>query len=214
MKRVWPLFIACVLVITTVFAGDENNKTVKQSETVILMAMHGGVPKDFPRYDLGRFFQLHGKPLHSLSDQEKIDLEILDDELRNWPRNANNDPYFAGCVQLQKALEKELAMPVKLAFNEYCAPSIERAIMHSVDSLGAKNIIVITTMTTTGGSHSEKDIPAAIARAEKELSDKNVNIEYRWPIPLEMTTKFMSDVVNLKINGMSAITVSENGHDH
>jgi len=211
MQTIFIRNLIFFLFLSSLLMAQEKKSTAQNSETVILMAMHGGIPADFPKYDLGRFFQLHGKPKQSLNDQEKVDLEILDDELRNWPRSAANDPYYAGCVELQQALEKNLSLPVLLAFNEYCAPSIEDAIVECSASGTIKNIIVVTTMTTTGGSHSEKDIPAAISRAQKELQNKDINIEYRWPVPLDMTVKFMTDVVNLKLNGMETYSASNGG---
>ena len=50
---------------------------------------------------------------------------------------------------------------LKIAYNEFCYPSIEQA----ADVLAEKDItevILITTMITPGGSHSEREIPEEV----------------------------------------------------
>lgn len=157
---------------------------ISPSDTVIVLAMHGGIPNDFPKAELHRFFSLHEQ------GTQLPEAKQLEQKLRHWPRNQSNDPYYWGSVQLQKALQKVSGLPVILAFNEFCAPSIEEAILQAVEQRKARVVLLITPMLTPGGNHSEKDIPAAIQKAKQQIKSSGVTIQYIWPIPVEETARF------------------------
>ena len=87
-----------------------------------------------------------------------------------------------GFERLAAALRQRLPeRPVYVAFNEFCAPTIEQAVATAVMA-GARDIAVVTTMITPGGSHAERDIPEALERARAEHPD--ANIHFVWPLDL------------------------------
>ncbi len=156
--------------------------------------MHGGLPADFPKEDMIRFISIDhvGHVSGDAAEDDAKELHDLEEKIRNWPRSEDNDPYYAGSMELKEALESVLDYPVILAFNEFCAPSIEDAIVQGVDQYAVKEVLMVTAMTTAGGAHSEKDIPEAIARARKLVRDE-VSIKYIWPIPVSETAQFLSE---------------------
>ena len=91
---------------------------------------------------------------------------------------------------------------LKTAYNEFCYPDIEDAI----DELSKENvtkIVLITTMITRGGSHSEKEIP-------EELSDISVkypgiDIQYAWPYDMNVFASFLTTHIK-KFNPLGAAT--------
>ena len=56
---------------------------------------------------------------------------------------------------------------------------------------GIKEIILITTMITPGGSHSEREIPEEIETLR--LKYPNVNYQYAWPYNLEIFSNLLAD---------------------
>ena len=80
----------------------------------------------------------------------------------------------------KERLTRRTGHPVLVAFNEFCAPTLEleEAIDDAVNQ-EAERVVVITTMMTPGGAHSEVDIPEAVEAAAKR--HPTVEIVYAWP---------------------------------
>jgi len=161
--------------------------------TVIVLAMHGAPPSDFPEQQLAEFFNLHselehaqGKPDGSLIHR----YQELEQKIRRWPRTPENDPFYAGSRDLALSLRQAAGMDIMLGFNEYCAPSLDEALQAGARS-GAGRVIVVTPMLTRGGEHAEKDIPAAVERAR--LGHPGVEFIYAWPYAASDTSRFLAN---------------------
>jgi sirohydrochlorin cobaltochelatase len=106
----------------------------------------------------------------------------LDAKIRDWPRRADNDPYKRGLEELAAALRPLLPTErFAIAYNEFCRPSIAEAIGGLI-SQGATRILVIPTMLTPGGVHSEVDVPRALAGLRR--AHPHVSLDYVWPFNL------------------------------
>ncbi len=76
-------------------------------KTIIILAMHGIPPNDYPKRELNEFFQLHamveemGSPVPPPMMQQHA---WLDKKIRNWPRNSYNDPFQQASNELAKKL--------------------------------------------------------------------------------------------------------------
>lgn len=149
-----------------------------QSRAVVLVG-HGGVPKDFPRERLMELKRLE-RERRSGEGRGASSRELeLDGELRNWPRTDATDPYRAGLRRIAEALATRLDdAELVVAYNEFCAPSVSDAIEDAI-ARGATHVVVIPTMLTPGGSHSEVDIPETLA--EVRARHAGVEIVYAWP---------------------------------
>lgn len=193
--------IIAITLIGLVFTNAKTLNTANNTQnkdTVILLAMHGGVPSDFPKDDLQQFMQLHTQA-HSGDKAVYDKAHQLEHKLRNWPRSKDNDPFYWGSELLQNALQAKTSIPVILAFNEFCAPSIEDAMVKIVNDFQPNRILVVTPMLTQGGNHSEIDIPKALERGRKLINDDEVIIEYLWPIPVENIARFLSELIKPRI---------------
>jgi sirohydrochlorin cobaltochelatase len=155
--------------------------------TVIVLVMHGVPPSDFPKEEAREYFRLHGEHdadgarshvAASHPSEAHRRHEELDRKMRQWPRTAANDPYHAGSVRLAEQLRRACGREVVLAFNELCGPSVDEALDQAA-ALGAELVIAITPMMTSGGGHSEVDIPEAIGRASAR--NPQVRLMYAWP---------------------------------
>ncbi len=107
----------------------------------------------------------------------------LDTQVRRWPRTAQTDPYGAGLEALASELRRGLdgALFV-VAYNEFCAPTIEEAV-DALVAAGAGEIVVVPSMLTPGGVHSEIEIPEVLAELRVRYPD--LTLRYAWPFDLE-----------------------------
>jgi sirohydrochlorin cobaltochelatase len=159
---------------------------------VIVLAMHGAPPADFPRPEFTEFMSLHGRIGHghgATDESLRVRYVELEKRMRAWPRNAQNDPFFVGSQELAERLSRQSSLEVILGFNEFCAPSLDEAFDRAA-ATDAETIIALTPMMTSGGEHSEADIPAAIERAKTRHPRKR--IIYAWPFATEDVARFLT----------------------
>lgn len=167
----------------------------------VVLIGHGSPATDCPPRLIGELMSLEfsqpGGHSHSHSGHSQARAEELDNTIRNWPRKNGNDPYQAGLEKLAEALRPLLPTPLlAVGYNEFCRPTIAEAIS-SVVAKGATRVIVIPSMLTPGGVHSEIDIPRALEVVRKE--HPGVVIDYAWPFHLSAVAGLLSDQVNRAI---------------
>jgi sirohydrochlorin cobaltochelatase len=156
-------------------------------EKAVLLIGHGGIPSDCPRNLIHEFMTLHKNRKGDIASKQE---EELEQKIREWPRSAETDPYQAGLELLAENLRILLNDSIlKTAYNEFCEPSIEQAVKDLVGE-GIKEVILITTMLTPGGSHSEKEIPAEVTKLRTKYP--NVEITYAWPFDLTKVAEMMN----------------------
>ena len=163
--------------------------------SVILLAMHGTPPLDYPKLELMEFLGLHSRGAHageSLPAALVHRYQELDEKIRRWPRSAGNDPFFAGSQELAVQLRRISGRKVILGFIEFCSPSLDEALDQAAGQ-GAEKIIVVTPMMTRGGEHAEQDIPEALERARKRHPKEK--IIYIWPFPAQNIAEFLNSQV-------------------
>jgi sirohydrochlorin cobaltochelatase len=158
---------------------------------VIVLAMHGVPPADFPRPELGELLALHARFERAarLDRQGSERYEELETKLRYWPRTEDNDPNHAAALQLVQALTLAAGCDVFLGFDEFCAPALDEALDRAAAS-GADAVVVVTPAMTQGGEYSERNIPAAISRARERHPGKR--IVYAWPFPVADVAGFLA----------------------
>jgi len=163
-----------------------------EGREVIVLAMHGAPPKDFPGRETSEFFGLHARLEHA-SGPERDALERrhheLEAKMRAWPRTVENDPFHAGSQELAARLQEVVDRKVILGFNEFCVPGLDEALDQAA-ARGPARVLVVTPMMTRGGEHSEVDIPAAIRRAEAR--HPGLKVHYAWPFPVEAVARFLA----------------------
>jgi len=165
---------------------------MSRNQKAVILVGHGGLPRDCPREIIQQFKQLERERKGSgqLATAQEQDLEK---RIREWPRTPENDPYKAGIEQLAERLEPLLeGAPLVLAYNEFCAPTIEDAVV-DLATRGINCITVVPTMLTPGGSHSEIEIPGILdsLRARHPALD----IRYAWPADLDLLAGMFADLL-------------------
>lgn len=155
----------------------------------VILVGHGGIPKDCPRDLVMQLKRLEGARRaggHPPSAEE----QDLDRKIRQWPRSAQTDPYQAGLQTLAATLQPRLNGALfTVAYNEYCAPTLEEAVADLVGQ-GATDITIVTTMVTPGGSHSEIEIPETLARLRTTY--EAITLRYAWPFDLDLVASMLA----------------------
>jgi len=147
---------------------------------VFILVGHGTPASDTPRALLARWKTLEGQrraERKAMTDEEWR----LDRTIRNWPRTPSTDPYQAGMDEIADRLRSRIGR-VLVAYNEFCAPSLEDALT-VLATEGVRNVTVVTTMVTPGGVHSEIEIPEALRAFAQEHPE--MRIRYAWPFDLD-----------------------------
>lgn len=162
------------------------------SNVVIVLAMHGAPPKDFPSHEMAELFGLQ----HQLPHAQGLVLETLqhrhaelENRMRLWPRTARNDPFYAGSQELAVHLGEVTGCKVIVGFNEFCAPSVDQALDYAA-AQSPEKIVVITPMLTRGGEHAEVDIPNVIRRARQR--HPHTLMVYAWPFEVSAVARFLA----------------------
>jgi sirohydrochlorin cobaltochelatase len=164
-------------------------------KTIIVLAMHGTPPNDFPREELAEFFRLHAtiESGGTVDGPAQARYSALDEKMKNWPRNEKNDPFHAASQELAAQLSEASGNEVIVGYNEFCAPDIDGALQSAADR-GAGKIIVATPMMTRGGGHVEKEIPAQIAAFAAQHPE--IEITYAWPYDTVDVARFLSEHIS------------------
>jgi sirohydrochlorin ferrochelatase len=167
----------------------------EKPKAVIVLAMHGSPPLDFPRDELTEFMELYAGLEHSSGPAaavRKTRYGELEAKMRAWPRTGQNDPFYSGSQELARHLRQESGLEVIVGFNEFCAPTLDEALDRAAARKAGK-VIVATPMMTRGGEHSAVDIPEAIRRAQQKFPAQK--IVYAWPFPMDDIARFLSSQV-------------------
>lgn len=140
-------------------------------QTGLILIAHGAIPSDYT-----------GK-------REECE------KLRTWPRTKLNDPYWAGVHSVAEQIQTYYpTTPLIVAFNEFCAPSLEQAARTLIDKHNVKKIVIFSSMVMPGGSHAEKEIPKEVDKIR--FSFPTVDFHYIWPYPLENLVNFFSKALS------------------
>lgn len=155
----------------------------RHAGAAVVLVGHGGVPSDYPRDELRRLKALEGQ--RSAQRLPPGDEELaLDHRLRHWPRSAETDPYRTGIEALAAALREQLGNArLVVAYNEFCAPSLAAAVEELIAD-GVRDITIVPTMLTPGGSHSEVEIPQTLDALRARHAD--IALRYAWPVDVQL----------------------------
>lgn len=171
---------------------------------IIVLAMHGSPPTDFPKREIAEFFELHLKMENAprmLEEVQKKRHNELEETMRAWSRTPQNDRFFASSQELAKHLFKATGFKTIVGFNEFCNPSLDNALEQAALQKPEK-IVVVTPMMTQGGQHSEIDIPAAVKRAQDRYPE--LSIVFVWPYEFSDVAQFLATRINLFLEKRTA----------
>jgi sirohydrochlorin cobaltochelatase len=154
----------------------------------VILVGHGSAAKDTPRAKVARLRTLEGErrrvPGAPMTEEERT----LDHEVRHWPRTPHNDPYAAGVEDLAGRLRARVGRLV-VAYNEFCAPSIEEAV-EVLAAEGITHVTLVTTMVTPGGVHAEVEIPESLA--ELRIRHPKLTLTFAWPFNLDAVAALLA----------------------
>ena len=166
-----------------------SSPTDANAATGVVLVGHGAVPTDCPRELVTRLKALEGAR-RATGGAPGAEERALDDRIRRWPRTPATDPYRAGLEALAGRLGPLLgAAHLVVAYNEFCAPTIDEAVA-TLAAAGACRVVVVPSMLTPGGVHSEVEIPEALARLRAAHPD--LALRYAWPFDLDQVAHLLA----------------------
>jgi sirohydrochlorin cobaltochelatase len=146
----------------------------------VILVGHGGIPKDCPQELVTRLKRLEAQRRAAKQPPSAEEIEL-----------DTTDPYQSGLEAVGAVLRPQLnGVLFALAYNEFCAPTLEEAVEDLVHQ-GATSITVLTTMFTPGGSHSEVEIPEILDHLRPTYPA--VDLRYAWPFDLQLIAKTLTD---------------------
>ena len=155
----------------------------------VILVGHGGLPSDMPSEIVEKFMRVHKGRIKSGGPITEHEIG-LDTTIRKWNRTPENDPYKTGLESLAAHMEPMLEGHIlKTAYNEFCYPAIEDAVEELAKESVTK-IIIVTTMITRGGSHSENEIPEELSALS--LKYPGIDIQYAWPYDMDVFASFLT----------------------
>ena len=167
---------------------------MKESKKAVILVGHGGLPSDIPSEIVEKFMRVHKGRIKSGGPITQQEVE-LDSSIRKWKRTPKNDPYKTGLETLASHMEPMLEDYVlKTAYNEFCYPAIEDAVEELVKE-NVTNIVIVTTMITRGGSHSENEIPEELSALR--IKHPEIDIQYAWPYDMDVFASFLTTHVKI-----------------
>lgn len=165
------------------------DQTKTQGGHGVVLVGHGAVARDCPRELVTRLKALEAQRRVTGGPPTAEEHE-LDAHIRQWPRTPQNDPYHHGIEALAERLRARLTgTQVLVAFNEFCAPTVEAAVEDLV-AAGVSDISIVPSMLTPGGVHSEVDIPQTIEPLRARYP--RVTLRYAWPVDLDLIADMLS----------------------
>ena len=158
----------------------------------VILVGHGGIPKGCPQDIVTKLKRLEAQRRAAKQPPSAEEIE-LDTKIRQWPRTPETDPYQSGLEAVAAQLRTNLGdVLFSVAYNEFCAPTLEESVEHLVKQ-GATHIIVTTTMFTPGGSHSEVEIPEILDHLRPQYP--GVELRYAWPFDLNLDANILAEQV-------------------
>jgi sirohydrochlorin cobaltochelatase len=159
-------------------------------KTILVLAMHGMTPKDYPLEEKKEFLRLHSQvDAGGLSAEQRRRHDELDLKMRRWPRTPQNDPYHTAATELAREMARSSGNEVILGYNEFCAPSLQEAFALAAEKRPDK-VVVVTPMMTRGGNHSEEEIPAEVQTARERFP--HIQFDYAWPFDPAKIADFLT----------------------
>jgi sirohydrochlorin cobaltochelatase len=163
------------------------------AQRAIVLVGHGGVPKDCP-HDLIRKLKQFEAQRRAAGRPMSPEERELDQKIRRWPRTPQTDPYKEGLEALATQLRPLLnGDRLAIAYNEFCAPALEEAVEELIRE-GTKDITVVSSMFTAGGSHAEIEIPETVNKLKR--AHPNTTIRYAWPFDKQLVAGMLAAHLN------------------
>ena len=173
-------------------------------QPAVVLIGHGSPANDCPPHLVGELMSLEWREHRDAPGPHRLEgpAAALDAKIRDWPRHAGNDPYKAGLERVAQALRRLLPTDLfAIGYNEFCRPSIAEA-LEQVIRQGATRVLVIPSMLTPGGVHSEVDIPHALEDVRRAHPD--ILIEYLWPFDLHQVAVLLASHVTRALQRSAA----------
>jgi len=150
---------------------------------IIILVGHGNIPNDFPEEKLKEYFKLRNLKIEDKKFKE------IEESLKKWERNENNDRHYFDLKKLSEEIEREIKIKTSFAFNEFCYPDMFEKFEEIKDEYD--EIYFVSTFIFKG-KHSD-EIKDKIEELKNNYKDKKI---FYIPLKKEFLKEFF--VKNIK----------------
>jgi len=154
----------------------------KEKRRAIILVSKGSIPKDFPKEKIMEYLSLKFE-VSKGGDMKRM--KELEEELKKWPRNPENDPAYFAIINLCEELRFVLGYETQFAFENYCSPSLEETLQEIIRK-GYTSIIVVPLDFLTGLDENSLNI------IEKIKNENFVEISIAWPYKIGHQADFIA----------------------
>ena len=149
---------------------------MKNIKTIVVLAMHGLPPSDFPKSQFAEYMGLRAEFRNSdtsVGTESEKRYAALEKRIRYWPRTRINDPFYTASHDIAEQLSVDTRCPVILGFAEFCAPDLDEAFDEAI-SKGAEQIVVVTPEMSHEGAYPDLDVNQAVNRVKERHPEVRV----------------------------------------
>jgi len=144
-------------------------------KTVIVLALRGAPPADFPAAEMGWLLEQHAQLEQAVGPE------------RGW-----FESHYAAAHALGEQLSRVTGCEVVAGFDNFGIPSIEMALEQA--AISAKQVFVITPMLSGTSQHCKVDLPRAIQRVQARHPD--TPIVFLWGFDASDLAAFLAAPMN------------------
>ncbi len=157
----------------------------RTSRTGVILLANGQLPLDYPSDKALIYMNLKNELAFKHStDLEK--LQALAEEIKHWPRNEQNDPYYYKLLELVNELRFTVNFVIDVAFKDFCFPDLKSSILNMV-SMKVLNILIVPLDFLS-------DPTDLVMKVLNEIKlDDFVNIQLLWPYDLSLQVDFITE---------------------
>lgn len=166
-----------------------RQQTTNRNTGIVLIG-HGAVAKDCPRELVTQLKALEAQRRET-DDPPTPRERALESRIRHWPRTPETDPYQAGLETLAATLQPLLpGALLVVAYLEFCAPTLEETVS-ALFAADVTEVIVVPSMLTPGGVHSEVDIPTMLDQLRTQYP--TMILRYAWPFDVHVLSRLLAE---------------------
>jgi len=154
-------------------------------KTGVIILADGSLPLDYPSDKALMYLNLKNEYKYKhKTDFDK--LKQLEEEIKLWPRNEQNDTYYFRILELLNQLRFTISYVIDVAFKDFCNPDLKTSLLNMI-SMKVQNILIIPV------EFLHDPIEYVKKAIEETKADRYANVQLLWPYDLSLQVDFITE---------------------